>query len=72
MTKRAPWDEVRLRVGWGEVPPLGAELVTRTGRRYQVIGVRGRALRCLVLPADAPVLGPVLRWAWARRRRVCR
>lgn len=63
------WAMVKLRVSWGEVPPFGAVLQMRTGRRYQVIGVRGRTLQVLVLPPDAPIEPgtPVLAWQWASR-----
>ena len=63
------WSMVRLRVAWGDVPPFGAILRMRTGRRYQVIGVRGRGLQVLVLPPDAPVEAgtPVIDWQWAKR-----
>jgi len=64
-----PWAQVKLRVCWGDVPEVGDELRFKTGRRYQVIGVKGRGLQCLVLPPDAPVQGRVLEWEWASRRR---
>lgn len=63
-----PWSQVKLRCCWGDVPEVGDELRFNTGRRYQVIGVKGRGLQCLVLPADAPVQGRVLAWQWASRR----
>ncbi len=70
MSRGSPaWSQVKLRCMWGDVPEPGDELRFRTGRRYQVIGVRGRALQCLVLPVDAPVQGRVLAWQWATRRR---
>lgn len=63
------WAMVKLRVSWGEVPPLGAVLQMRTGRHYQVIGIRGRTLEALVLPPDATIEPgtPVLAWQWASR-----
>lgn len=63
------WAMVKLRVSWGEVPPFGAVLQMRTGRRYQVIGIRGRTLQVLVLPPDAAIEPgtPVLAWQWASR-----
>lgn len=64
-----PWSQVKLRVSWGEIPDVGDELRFRTGRRYQVISVKGRSLRCLVLPADAPVQGRVLDWMWAPKKK---
>lgn len=63
------WAQTKLRhVGSMETcPETGDELRFPTGRRYQVIGVRGRALQCLVLPADAAVQGRVLPWQWASK-----
>ena len=75
MAKAPAWAQVKLRVSWGEIPDAGDELViTSTGRRYQVLGVRGRSLQCLVLPPDAPTdaEGRVWQWQWARRRNVPR
>jgi hypothetical protein len=65
------WSMVRLRVAWGELPPFGAILQMRTGRRYQIIGGCGRSLQALVLPPDAPVEAgtPVIEWQWAKRPR---
>lgn len=65
-----PWAQVKLRCVDDVMPPVGAELrIWNTGRRYQVIGVRGRTLRCLVLPSDAAPGNPVLSWQWCSRRR---
>lgn len=73
-----PFSQVKLRVVEGDVPTFGSLLVMRTGRAYQVIGVRGRGLTCIVLPAEGlPVLvaeaihdgTPVLPWQWAKRER---
>lgn len=70
MSKSPPWAQVKLRVSFGPIPEAGDELrIVSTGRRYQVLGVKGRAMRCLVLPADAPV-DPGSRiwdWQWAGR-----
>ncbi len=72
MAKAPPWAEVKLRVAFGDVPEFSDELViSSTGRRYQVIGVRGKQLRCLVLPPDAPTEPGTRVWAWqwvGRRR----
>lgn len=67
---KAEWDCVRLRVlGWtGPAPESGDELITRMGRRYQILEIRGNLLVCLVLPRDAPIDGHVFRWEWSRRR----
>ena len=66
-----PWAQVKLRVSFGDIPPFGAVLQMRTGRRYQVIGVNGRALRALVLPPEATVEDGTLvwDWQWAKRDR---
>ncbi len=72
MAKKPPWSQVKLRVEWGHIPEFGDELVmVSTGRRYQVIGVSGKTLHCLVLPADAPTEpGTVVHpWMWTPRRR---
>lgn len=66
--KRA-WDPVTLRVlFWqADAPEGGDELRTATGRRYQILSFNGKALKCLVLPKDAPVQGKVFRWEWGKR-----
>jgi len=68
--KRA-WDHVKLSVlFWhGDKPVAGDELQTRTGRRYQILEVREKALHCMVLPPDEPVQGKVFIWEWASRKR---
>lgn len=64
-----PGTDVKLHVAHGDVPEFGTELVTPSGRRYQVIGGRGKTLRCLVLAPDAPVQGPVWQWTWTARNK---
>lgn len=63
------WSQVKLRVAFGEIPEFSDELHMASGRRYQVIGVRGKTLTCIVLPPDAPVAGRVIPWQWTPRRR---
>lgn len=65
------YSQVKLRVLWGEVPEFGDELVTQRGRRYQVIGVKGKTLTCLVIPASDPpnADGRTLSWFWGARKR---
>jgi hypothetical protein len=63
-----PWAMVNLRVSCGDVPPVGTELRMRSGRRYQVIDVRGRGLSCLVLPPEAETQGAVWDWQWTPRK----
>lgn len=60
---------VKHRVVFGDVPEPGDELRFRSGRRYLVLTVRGRALMCEVLASSAPVIGRVLPWQWASRGR---
>jgi hypothetical protein len=62
-----PWADVKLRVSHGEIPEPGTELVTPTGRRYQVLSVRGKTLHCLVLAANAAPGEPVWQWTWDAR-----
>lgn len=65
------WAQTKLRhVGpMDGCPEIGDEMRFESGRRYQVIGVRGRSLQCLVLPQDAPIQGRVLLSQWMGRRR---
>lgn len=67
--KAPAWSRVKLRVAFGDVPEPSDILEFRTGRRYQVLIVRGKTLHCLVLPADAEADGRVLPWEWAPRKR---
>ena len=69
MSAAPAWAQVKLRVSHGDVPDFGSVLEMRSGRRYQVIGVRGRGLTCLVLPPEAPVDGEVIQWQWTPRPR---
>lgn len=65
MRPSAPaWADVKLRCTSGELPDPGTELVTPTGRRYQVVGSRGKTLRCIVLPPEAAPGEPVWAWIW--------
>jgi hypothetical protein len=66
---------VKLRVEFGEPPPVPCVLLTDSGRRYDVVGVGGaKTLHCIVMPPGAPYGeedGPVLSWTWtAKRKRV--
>jgi hypothetical protein len=60
---------VKLRVSHGDVPEFGDVLEMRTGRRYQVIGVKRRALTCIVLPPKAEIEDRVIPWQWTPRER---
>lgn len=64
-----PWAQVKLRVSHGPIPDVGVELRMTSGRRYQVIGVRGKALTVIVLPPEAAVQGDVWSWEWTKRKR---
>lgn len=68
---KKPWDPVRLRVAWGEIPSPSDILEMRTGRRYQVLRVAGKTLHCLVLPPGHELEDwvRVWSWQWAPRRR---
>lgn len=68
---KTAWDRVKLRVNFweGDGPVGGDELRTRTGRRYQIVSVKGRTLDCLVLPVDAEVQGRVFCWEWGTRNK---
>ena len=59
------WADVKLRVTHGNVPEPGTELVTESGRRYQVISISGKkTLHCIVLPPEAEPGDPVWSWKW--------
>lgn len=68
---KRPWDHVKLGVSFwhGDKPVAGDELLTVTGRRYQILEVKPKALVCLVLPKDAPVEGRVFHWRWNSRQK---
>lgn len=70
---KAPLERLTLRrVSWiGPDPLPGDWLQTTTGRRYQVINVRGTILHCRVLPPEAePEPGVrIFNWFWANRKR---
>ncbi len=71
---KAPFGTVvKLRVAFGDVPPLPCILLTPSGRRYDVINIRGKTLHCLVMKADADIEEgtPIIQWTWtARNKRV--
>ena len=56
----------------GDIPPFGAVLVLATGRRYQIVGGKGRSLQALVLPPDAPIEPGTEIWSWAWSKRQSR
>jgi hypothetical protein len=58
------WADVKLRCTTGALPEPGTELVTFSGRRYQVLRIRGKTLHCIVLPPDAALGDPIWRWTW--------
>lgn len=56
---------VKLTVKFGETPPVPCVLITPSGRRYDVIGARGKTLHCIVGSPHSqpgPDDGPVLQW----------
>ncbi len=58
------WADVKLRCTNGATPEPGTELVTFSGRRYQVLSTRGKTLHCIVLPPEAAPGDPVVSWVW--------
>ncbi len=58
------WADVKLRCTNGATPEPGTELVTFSGRRYQVLSIRGKTLHCIVLPPEAAPGDPVVAWVW--------
>jgi hypothetical protein len=67
---KAPYDHVKLRVTWHGTEPceVGDELVTRTGRRYQVLAMKGKRFDCMVLPPDASLQSKQWCLTWNSRR----
>ena len=67
---KAPYDHVKLRVTWHGSGPcqVGDELVTRTGRRYQVLTMKGKQFGCIVLPPAASVQSKQWCLTWNSRR----
>lgn len=66
-------DQVKLRLDFmrDDTPPPeeGDELRTIGGRRYLVLGRRGKTITAVVLPANAPpVPGRLLSWHWSPRK----
>lgn len=68
---KQPYDPVKIRlVEWqGEKPDVGDELVTKTGRRYQILRINGKTHHCIILPADAEVQGKQHGLYWIPRKR---
>lgn len=70
MRPSAPaWADVKLRQTHGDALDPGTELVTSSGRRYQILSVRGKTLHCIVLPPDATPGDPVVDWVWDARNK---
>lgn len=67
---KAPYDQVKLQVTWHGTQPcqVGDELVTGTGRRYQVLDMKGKRFVCMVLPRDASVQSTQWTLTWNSRR----
>lgn len=68
---KAHWDETTLTARWwiGPPPQEGDGLITRTGRKYLILGIRGKRLRCLILPPEETIEGRWFQWTWSPRRR---
>lgn len=73
ITKNPVGARVKLRVEFGDPPPVPCVLLTASGRRYDVIGSRGKTLTCIVCSPDDEIEPgtPVLQWTWtAKNKRV--
>ena len=58
------------RVDWeGQDPKHGDVLETSTGRRYEIVTVKGKRITCRVVPSDAWLIegATVIQWRWAKR-----
>ncbi len=68
---RKAYDMVVLRVTWGDHDPceVGDELVTRTGRRYQIMAIKGKRHDCMVLPLEADVQSKQWTLTWNKRNK---
>lgn len=69
MPGKSSYSLVTLRVTWNSPFPceVGDELVTRTGRRYQVMEMKGKAFHCMILPNDATVQSTQHKLVWNQR-----
>jgi hypothetical protein len=66
---KPPGARVKLRLAWGDPPPVPATLVMPTGRSYTVLGVHGKTITCIVNGADDTLIEPWRAWTWASRQR---
>lgn len=68
--RKGPYDYVKLSVTWRGTTPceVGDELVTGTGRRYQVLEMNGKRFNCMVLPSDANVQSKQWTLTWNSKR----
>lgn len=66
---KPPYSPVKIRlIEWqGKNPEERDELVTKTGRRYQILRIAGKTHHCLTLPADAEVQGKQHSLYWIPR-----
>lgn len=65
-----PGAAVKLTVAHGDVPEVGAELVTPSERRYLVTRIGGaKTLHCVVLSPTSPPGDPIICWTWTARRK---
>lgn len=69
--KKPPYSPTKIRlVEWqGVKPDIGDELVTKKGRRYQILRIAGKTHHCLTLPDDAEVQGRQFELYWLPRTR---
>lgn len=69
---KPPGAQVKLRLAWGDAPPVPATLVLPSGRTYTVLGVRGKTITCIVNSPSDTLIEPLLSWTWAPRKRKAR
>lgn len=62
---------VKLHRAWWDAkePESGDHLVTKKGRRYLILNVRGKALTCQVVAPTERTEGAEFLWAWSSRDR---
>lgn len=67
---KPPGAQVKLRLAWGDAPPVPSTLILPSGRTYTVLGVKGKTIHCIVNSPDEDQLEePLLQWTWATRKR---
>jgi hypothetical protein len=69
--QKQAFDHVKLSVTWSGPAPceVGDELVTVTGRRYQVMQMKGKRFDCMILPPHATVQSRQWELTWNPRKK---